>query len=269
MAKPSIFSKDYEKRMKRRRLRISIAVGVIVVIAGLLVYKFKIQKMDFSDVRNRLQAWVDSDNPDLQPPKDEEPTKPEVKDTENKDTKSKPEPPKKAYLEAKLGDKVVAKCEYKTVDKKKEFVSMKKIEGATYDISPNKQLLLILDKNQNMKLVDIDGKVTDITKGEYVSTKGAKFSKDNIIKNDKKYVWHNDAKFLDDENIVYVSNLPYFGTASTKKYVWMYNIKNKTHTLVRLAGKEISIGKVISKKGIQIKVDQNEYILNNKGSIVK
>ena len=79
MAKPSIFSKDYEKRMKRRRLRISIAVGVIVVIAGLLVYKFKIQKMDFSDVRNRLQAWVDSDNPDLQPPKDEESAKPEVK----------------------------------------------------------------------------------------------------------------------------------------------------------------------------------------------
>ncbi len=146
---------------------------------------------------------------------------------------------------------------------------MKKIDGASYDISPNKQMLLILDKDQNMKLVDIDGKVTNITKGEYVSTRGAKFSKDAIIKNDKKYGWHNQAKFLDDNNIVYVSNLPYFGTASTKQYIWMYNIKNKTHTLGRLAGKEINIGKVVPKKGIEIKVDKNEYILNNKGSIVK
>ena len=224
MAKPSIFSKDYEKRMKRRRLRIIIAVGLIIVVAGLFVYKFKIQNMDFSNVRNKLQAWVDSDNPDLQPQKTQESEKVQVKDTEIKDTESKPEPPKKAYIEAKISDKVVAKCEYKVVDKKKEFVSMKKIDGASYDISPNKQMLLILDKDQNMKLVDIDGKVTDITKGEYVSTKGAKFSKDTIIKNDKNYVWHNQAKFLDDENIVYVSNLPYFGTASTKQYVWMYNI---------------------------------------------
>ncbi|MDY6012659.1 hypothetical protein [Clostridium sp.] len=269
MAKPSIFSKDYEKRMKRRRLRIIIAVGLIIVVAGLFVYKFKIQNMDFSNVRNKLQAWVDSDNPDLQPQKTQESEKVQVKDTEIKDTESKPEPPKKAYIEAKISDKVVAKCEYKVVDKKKEFVSMKKIDGASYDISPNKQMLLILDKDQNMKLVDIDGKVTDITKGEYVSTKGAKFSKDTIIKNDKNYVWHNQAKFLDDENIVYVSNLPYFGTASTKQYVWMYNIKNKTHTLGRLAGKEITIGKVVPKKGIEIKVDKNEYILNNKGSIVK
>lgn len=269
MAKPSIFSKDYEKRMKRRRLRIIIAVGLIIVVAGLFVYKFKIQNMDFSNVRNKLQAWVDSDNPDLQPQKTQESEKVQVKDTEIKDTESKPEPPKKAYIEAKISDKVVAKCEYKVVDKKKEFVSMKKIDGASYDISPNKQMLLILDKDQNMKLVDIDGNVTDITKGEYVSTKGAKFSKDTIIKNDKNYVWHNQAKFLDDENIVYVSNLPYFGTASTKQYVWMYNIKNKTHTLGRLAGKEITIGKVVPKKGIEIKVDKNEYILNNKGSIVK
>lgn len=269
MAKPSIFSKDYEKRMKRRRLRISIAVGLIIIIAGLLIYKFKIQKMDFSNVRNRLQAWVDSDNPDINPQPKQEIEKTETKDTEIKDIESKPEPPKKAYIEAKIGDKVVAKCEYKIVDKKKEFISMKKIDGASYDISPNKQMLLILDKDQNMKLVDIDGKVTNITKGEYVSTRGAKFSKDTIIKNDKKYVWHNQAKFLDDNNIVYVSNLPYFGTASTKQYIWMYNIKNKTHTLGRLAGKEINIGKVVPKKGIEIKVDKNEYILNNKGSIVK
>ncbi len=264
MAKPSIFSKDYEKKMKRRRLKIIIAVSLVAIIAGLLIYKFKIENMDFSNVRNKLQAWVDSDNPDIQKPKEE--TKvPEVKEPE-----VKPEIPKKTYIEAKLGGGIVAKCEYKTVDDKKEFIGMEKLEGASYDISPNKQLLLILDKDQNMKLVDINGKVADITRKEYVSTKGTKFPKDTIIKKDKDYVWHDQAKFLDDNKIVYGSNLPYFGTAATKEYLWIYNIKNKNNTLVRnISGKGITIGKIVPKKGIEIKVDKSEYILNDKGSIVK
>ncbi|MBM7834533.1 hypothetical protein [Clostridium sardiniense] len=264
MAKPSIFSKDYEKKMKRRRLRIIIIVGLVAIIAGLLIYKFKIENMDFSNVRNKLQAWVDSDNPDIKKPVEESKV-PEVKEPE-----VKPEPPKKTYIEAKLDGDIVAKCEYKIVDDKKEFVGMEKIEGASYDISPNKQLLLILDKDQNIKLVDIDGKVTDITRKEYVSTKGDKFPKDTIIKKDKGYVWHNQAKFIDDDNIAYGSNLPYFGTAANKEYLWIYNIKSKNNTLVRsISGKDITIGKVVPKKGIEVKVDKNEYIINNKGSIVK
>ena len=84
MAKPSIFSKDYEKKMKRRRIRITIVVSLVAIITGVLIYKFKIEKMDFSNVRQRLQAWVDSDKP-----KEEEKAVEETKED------VKPEPPKR------------------------------------------------------------------------------------------------------------------------------------------------------------------------------
>lgn len=259
MAKPSIFSKDYEKKMKRRRIRIAIVVSLVAIITGALIYKLKIEKMDFSNVRQRLQAWVDSDKP-----KEEEKAVEETKED------VKPEPPKKTYIEAKLSDKVTLKCEYKEEANKKEFISIENPEGITYDISPNKEMIVILDKSQNMKLINIDGKVTDITKKEYISKKGDKFKKEVKIKENKNYLWHSEPKFMDDENIIYVSNLPYFGTAATNQYAWIYNIKTKKDTVIwKTKGKKITIGKIVPKKGIEIKVDKNEYIISNKGSIVK
>lgn len=261
MAKPSIFSRDYEKKMKKRRAKIIAIISVVAIIAGVLIYKFKIENMDFSNIRTKLQAWADSDKQVEEKPKEE---------AKVNEAEVKPEPPKKTYIDAKLGKDLVVKCEYKTVDDKKEFVSMEDVKGLSYDISPNKQMILTLDKDQNMQLIDIDGKVKDVTRKEYVSTKGQKFHKEAILKREKKYLWSSDAKFLDDDNIVYISNLPYFGSVATNEYAWIYNIKNNTNTFARSTkGKKIEFGKVVPKKGIEIKIDKNEYVLNDKGSILK
>ncbi|MGL4569863.1 MAG: hypothetical protein ACRCVJ_02220 [Clostridium sp.] len=259
MAKPSIFSRDYEKKMRRRKIKISVVVALVAVVTGILIYKFKIEEMDFSNVRGKLQAWVDSGNDNS-----------DEKVTEEVQEETKPEPPKKTYIEAKINDKLTLKCEYKSENDKKEFASIENADGISYDISPNKQMIIVLDKDQNMQLINIDGKVTDVTKKEYISKKGDKFKKDLKIKENKDYLWHSQAKFMDDENIVYVSNLPYFGTAATNEYVWIYNIKDKKDTISwKTKGKDITIGKTVPKKGIEIKSGKNEYILDNKGTIVK
>lgn len=261
MAKPSIFSRDYEKKMKKRKAKIIALISIVAIIAGVFIYKFKIEKIDFSNVRAKLQAWADSDNQIEQKPKEE---------SKVNEAETKPEPPKKTYMDVKLGKNLVLKCEYKTVDDKKEFVSVEDVKGLNYDISPNKQMILTLDENQNMQLIDIDGKVKDITRKEYVSTKGQKFHKESILKREKKYLWTSDAKFLDDDCIVYISNLPYFGTAAKNQYAWIYNIKNNTNIFARnTKAKNIELGKVVPKKGIEIKIDKNEYVLNDKGSILK
>ena len=60
MAKPSIFSRDYERRMRKRRITmITIGIFIVVILFG-LVFKFKIQKMDFNNIKSRIQAWVDN-----------------------------------------------------------------------------------------------------------------------------------------------------------------------------------------------------------------
>lgn len=259
MAKPSIFSRDYEKKMRRRKIKIIISISVVAVIAGILIYKFKIEDMNFSNVRAKLQAWVDSDD------KEKVNDKEEVKPIEEKK-----EPPKKTYIDAKLNDKETLKCEYKTEGDKKEFLAIENSKDITYNISPNKQMIVVLEKNQDMKLIHIDGKITNITKKEYVSKKGSKFLKGNILKQYKDYKWGVEPRFIDDEHIAYISNLPYFGTAATKEYVWVYNIKDKTYNISwKTGGKEIEFGKVVPKKGIEIKIDKKEYIIDNKGSILQ
>ena len=59
MKKPSIFSKDYEKIMRKRK-RKRIVIGILsICIIGILVTE--VANYDFSKLKDRLQAWVDED----------------------------------------------------------------------------------------------------------------------------------------------------------------------------------------------------------------
>ena len=59
MKKPSIFSKDYEKIMRKRK-RKKIIIGILsICIIGILVTE--VANYDFSKLKDRLQAWVDED----------------------------------------------------------------------------------------------------------------------------------------------------------------------------------------------------------------
>ena len=60
MAKPSIFSRDYERKMKKRKKRVILTIIIIALIVVCGVFKFIISDLDFSNLRARLQAWVDS-----------------------------------------------------------------------------------------------------------------------------------------------------------------------------------------------------------------
>lgn len=267
MAKPSIFSKDYERKMKKRKIKITIGVILAAIITGILIYKLKIEDMDFSNVRSKLQAWVDSDSTN----NNNKPETPKeiVEEAPPKQEEVKEEAPKKKELEVKLSKNDTIKCEYEEKDNKKEFIGIEDKKGISYDISPDKQMILVLDKDQNLKIIDIDGKIKDITRKEYISTKREKYPKDVMLNKYKGYIWHSQAKFIDNENIAYVSNLPYFGSAAKKQYIWIYNLKNETQKIVpKSGGKNIEFGKVVDKKGIEVKIDKTEYILNNKGGIL-
>ena len=56
MGRPSIFSKDYEKIMRRRRRRFTIITIILVCIVG--VAAFKAVNYDYSALKDRLQKWV-------------------------------------------------------------------------------------------------------------------------------------------------------------------------------------------------------------------
>ena len=60
MSKPSIFSKDYERRMRKRKRIIVLITLISVCTIGIVIFNTKIKNLDFTNVRANIQAWVDS-----------------------------------------------------------------------------------------------------------------------------------------------------------------------------------------------------------------
>ena len=72
MAKTSIFSRDYERKKRKRKRRITLIIVLLVLIGGGIFIKLNFSKIDFGEIKEKLQAWVDSDNPKVQKEKEEE-----------------------------------------------------------------------------------------------------------------------------------------------------------------------------------------------------
>lgn len=265
MGKPSIFSKDYKKKMKRRKRWITLAIIGIILAIGAIVFNSEVKNMDFTNMRAKIQAWVDSgkqENTVEEAPKEEE-------TVENVEKQEEVKTPEKLYMDFNINEGVVVKAEY-TEEGGKKFVAVDPIEGYTFNISPTGQKLLVLDNNQNILICSLDGAITNATKTTYVSKSGTTFAKDSILASNPTYTWHSEAKFIDDNYIVYVSEMPYFNTAGSTKYLWIHDLANGTdNTIWAIKGSNIVVSDVVPEKGITINVDGNVSYLNANGEIVK
>ena len=264
MSKPSIFSKDYERKMRKRK-RIIVLITLISVCAiGIIIFNTKIKNLDFTNVRANIQAWVDSgkteeelESENIKETHEEEPE--EVKE----ETKAKD-----LFVEVVLAEGVNAKIKYIEDNGLKQIETIDVPEGYSFNVSPQKDKVVFLDPAQNMKVADITGNVVDITKKEYISQAGSTFPKDQILAATPTYTWHSQPKFIDDNKIVYVSELPYFKNSGQKKYVWIYDAVNNIHkTVWNFIGTDIVIGEVVPDKGITITADGAVYYLNSNEEI--
>lgn len=273
MGKPSIFSKDYEKKMKRRRLKIiGIVCAILIIFLGIF-YQVKLKDMDFNQIVYNLQAWVNSGNT-----------------TGENEIKSEPQADNQEVAKEKATEKVSESKEEKVsfsllnneqvdfqVNDDNGNKKFKSIIGEKYqyDISPNGKEAVIVDKNQNMFLLNVDGNVKNITKEQYVSKRGEKYPKNVMIQkekdNGKDYIWGMNPKFIDDNTIVYKSNLPYFGSAAQNQYLWILNLNtNASFAVFKTASPNVEILEINKEKnGINVKVGNEEYILNNEGMLSK
>lgn len=235
--------------MKNRKRSIILIVLLVLVGISIIIFNSKIKNIDFSNFKANIQAWVDSGKPQ------EELTKVEEEDNSEPE-KEVPKEPEKLYVDINLSPGVIVKAEYVVQEGKKQFVSVEQVQGYTFNISPSKGQLLLLDNAQNMKVADTEGVIKDITKTAYVSQSGTNFPKDQILASNPTYIWHSEARFIDDTKVVYVSELPYFGNGGQKKYVWVHDLAtNSDRTIWALIGANITVGDIVPEKGITITVD--------------
>lgn len=261
MRKPSIFSNDYEKIMKRRRY-VFICIGILIVV-GIVSFMFKGlgAASEKTGIKDKLQAWVDEDdNTDNSQVASEEP---KIVEKEDIDTKTN-----KEIIDIAVGKSEV-KMELEEIDGKKVFGNIVENKDDFFiDISPKKDKILITDEKQNLIIYDIDKKETNITKKEYILSQGDVFQKDSILNTYKDYKWHWQGKFLSDDKVVYISNMPYFGLEDNE-YLWIYNLETEEHIQVwSLEGKSIEL-KNIAKNRLEFVIDGKIMYIDSNGNLVQ
>lgn len=142
-------------------------------------------------------------------------------------------------------------------NKKKRFTNVLP-ETVVYEISPSKKNILFIDKkNQDMILVDISGNRKNITNKFYEASNGKKYTKADRLSKNPKYIWCASPIFIDEDNIVYISQLPWFNKGD-EKFLWIYNIDKDFHkNLYGVSGKTIVFDS-ITEHGFKLIVDGRE-----------
>lgn len=261
--KPSIFSKDYEKRMKRiKRRRIILAVCFILICMVLYFGSGSLKKMNFSKITSMFTFKSKKAAANKA-----------VKPKENKGGKvvhQKVQNEEESQIDVTLSSEAVKAVVLKKGSESTFKYILPDNANASYAISASGKNMVILDKaTQDLFLVTINGKVTNIGMASYKSEKtGEEFSKDQIIKNNQSYVWTGSPQFIDEDNVAFLSQVPWFdGRAS--RYVWIHNISSNTNKLIFDAtGSDIKFDKVTD-KGLTVIADGNTLYVKGDGSITK
>lgn len=249
--KPSIFSKDYNRYVKRkRRIKIIILIVIMAVLCSIFIFGFGIKPF-FDKILNT-------------------PAKPKTEETKQKETvpSQKPKEIENKFKEIKLSDSLTIKVglNIEGTAEKYNGILTEGLNGS-YDISPAGNQMVFLDKStQTVYLIDKDGKSTDITYKKYVSKNKTVYEKTEVLKENPDYIWADSPKFLGEGKILYISNVPWFGT-NRRQYLWIYDIKTNTYKH-NLRGTSIVLNG-LKDKGYEVKLDDKLVYLDNDGGLVK
>ncbi|MDU5723165.1 MAG: hypothetical protein E6Z86_13640 [Clostridium butyricum] len=271
MGKPSIFSREYERKMKKRRRNIIIFSLIIVVLACATILKFVYNPVNFSKIKANIQAWIDSDTTSTgDTAKNNEIKEADEKKANEKEEVVEEKKPVEEYVDILQSSGNTAQAVYIEENGEKVFTEVRNLDnGVSFDISPSKKQLIICDVNTQITLYNIDGTNKIVSKDKYVSTNGSVFTKDNTLQSKPDYLWNSNPKFVSDQSIVFVTNRPYFGTAAVKQYLWMTDLQTGTDKIYwDLAAAKIVMGSR-EDKGLKITVDNREYFIAQDGSYVQ
>lgn len=265
MRKPSIFSRDYERKMKKRRRRIAAISVVGVLLIGILFMKIAVGNINIDAFKNKLQMWIAEDESLDNIDED-------IDNSENNENKEvieeTPKEPENKIMEFKINENSILKAEYEEIDGTIKFKGVKEVpSNIYYTINQAKNLILIIDENQNMKLFNSNKKESNITKDKYTAPNGEIFNKDSVLQTYEGYLWNVEARFVTDTKVAYISNVPYFGY-DLNKYIWVIDLNNNTHsTLWNSKGKEIKFGD-LKEKGLEVVIDGNVKYVNQNSDLV-
>ncbi|MFT8314441.1 MAG: hypothetical protein ABF633_09290 [Clostridium sp.] len=264
MGKPSIFSNRYRREMRKRRNRtitIIIVIAVVVVLAIILVNG---SVNDWAKNNFNTKKVSQGNNDKKQNTVGKQDTA--AADEKAKAKQEQQKPVDKTFTVA-MPDGKALNIIYDDSSSTRKITNIQNQDSdIDFNINPTGTSAVAYEKSkQNVLLVNADGTSSDITNASYTSSNGTVFSKDSILAQNNNYIWQQSPKFIDDENIAYISQLPWFDNRPAK-FIWKYNIKDKTNVNTNMTGTNIQINN-INNKGLEIVVDNVTQYLKGDGSI--
>lgn len=268
MGKPSIFSKEYERRKKQRRKRIAFLVLLIVIASFSLLYWSPVSKFfTESQLYKELQAkYKDNQNTNITENNENKSSLSSNKDKNNENVNDNEKKIEEKYFEIKLPDGTNARAVYEQSDSIIKFKFLTGNDKASFDISPSGRKMIILDgTTQDILELSVDNSVKDLTYKFYTTKNKSKIYKDKTLSKDPQFIWHGTPKYINEDNIAYISQMPWF---KTDKYVWMVDSNKNTHKYLKdIKGKEIIFGN-ITDKGLEVIVDGTKKIISSDGKVI-
>lgn len=261
MSKTSIFSSKYEKRQRRKRFFRNFLLFLLLVAALILIFRKPIMEMVEKVKQDIAQEEVQKEEILEQLP--------ETVVNEEVETPSEEPEEEKVYVTAVLPGSEAVSLQVMEENGAKVFSPDLELPLMETDISPAKNQVVILDSTtQNLFLVDIEGNVTDITYKTYVKKdKTYSASKEEIIaRYNNEFVWGEQPRFLDEDTVVYMSQLPWF---DERRFLYVVELSPLSHrNFQSVFGTDVVL-KALSEKGLAFEKEGKTYYLTADFKIIQ
>ncbi|BAK80795.1 hypothetical protein [Candidatus Arthromitus sp. SFB-rat-Yit] len=266
MRRSSIFSREYEKKIRKKRFIILILILTFLIIGVFYIVNFskinnylrdKYYSLISKEISNTNEIEVDKYDENDTNNINEETRIPLEENIDNNELD-------RLIYNVILGDNEL-KISYMKDENNIKFLGLIDTLDSKYsfDISPNKQKILIENNiTQDVYMVDSILNTFKLDP-EFFYSNSAKnrFYKNDIRNTYENYAWYKSAKFLDDNTVVYVSNLPWFGR--NEQYVWRTDVSDTQdikHFMTSIAGENIEFGE-LTEHGIKVNINNEMKLL--------
>jgi hypothetical protein len=262
MGRPSIFSNDYEQRMRRRKINAILAILVIASGAffGVKYYLnknnisfFKMNKPPITNGEKEQSGKSENQNKAVTPP---------VKNNESTSNNTLPQEQASQFLSYTTSDGKVYKIEYTVNNGVKEITALKgDLSNIFFNISTDKKKIVFEEQSTGHIISgDTEGSFKKISRDNYVTkSTGKTLTKQTIINANPWFIWSVKPNFTPEGKVVYISHLPYI-KVNGDLYLWIANPDGTGHAKIGAVGKDI---KAISYGGI----DPNGRLIIKSGSL--
>lgn len=263
MRRTNIFSREYERKIRKKRFFMITIILIILIM-------FVVYIVNFSNVNNYIKDRyysliskeiasvneMQSDNYNVNDVDKEihTPLEENIYDSESD----------KLIHNVVLGDDEI-NIIYRKDENNFQYLGLEDSLDSKYsfNISPNNRRILIENNiNQDTYMIDDLFNVFKLDPEFFYSNSArSRFYKENVMDTYEGYAWYKDARFLDDNNIVYISNLPWFG--KNEEYIWRTDVSDTQdikHFMTSIAGENIEFGE-LTEQGIKVNINNEMKLL--------